>query len=160
MINHNGDIVYSDKKETDFATNLRLGPYARTSLATAFKEAQKQNDGYVAIADFSFYDLSYGEPAAFAATPIYNNTELIGVLVVHISTDRLNAVMTSKRQWEAEGRKQTLAALVRGNFFGYSVLLANAPSATGVVAAEDLKVLVLETDAVQKMLNKNPRFAQ
>ncbi|NJM97665.1 MAG: Crp/Fnr family transcriptional regulator [Phormidesmis sp. RL_2_1] len=48
----------------------------------------------------------------------------------------------------------------RGDFFGYSALLANAPSPMSVSAADDLEVLILETDAVQKMLNKSPRFAQ
>ena len=60
----------------------------------------------------------------------------------------------------SEGRKQHLDDLGRGDFFGYSALLANEPSTADVVALEDLEVLVLETDAVQNMLNKNPRFAQ
>lgn len=59
-----------------------------------------------------------------------------------------------------EGRRQTLADLGRGDFFGYSALLANEPNPAAVTAVEDLEVLVIETDAVQKMLNKNPRFAQ
>ena len=107
LINNNGDIVYSVKKETDFATNLRLGPYARSSLAQAFKEAQKQNNGYIAIADFSFYVPSYGEPAAFVATPIYDNTRLVGALAIQIPTDRINAVMTSQGRWAEEGLGET-----------------------------------------------------
>lgn len=107
IINNNGDIVYSTKKETDFATNLRLGPYARSSLATAFKEAQKQNSGYLAITDFSFYEPSYGQPASFAATPIYSDTELIGVLAIQIPSDEINLMMTSKGQWEDEGLGKT-----------------------------------------------------
>lgn len=59
-----------------------------------------------------------------------------------------------------EGRRQTLAELGRGEFFGYAALLANEPNPAAVIAIEDLEVLVIETDAVQKMLNKNPRFAQ
>ena len=103
LINNNGDIVYSTQKQTDFATNLRLGPYARSSVATAFKEAQKQNSGYIAIADFSFYEPSYGKPTSFAATPIYKGTDLIGVLAIQIPADEINAIMTSQGQWEAEG---------------------------------------------------------
>ena len=60
----------------------------------------------------------------------------------------------------AGGRRQTLGDVVRGDFFGYAALLANEPSAMTIVAAEDLEVLVLEVDAVQKMLTKSPRFAQ
>ncbi len=50
--------------------------------------------------------------------------------------------------------------MTRGDFFGYSAVLANEPSPMTVTAAEDLEVLILEIDAVQTMLNKTPRFAQ
>ena len=115
LINNNGDIVYSVRKETDFATNLRLGPYARSSLSAVFAEAQKQNSGYVAISDFSLYAPSYGEPAAFAATPIYDNANLIGVLAIQIPVDEINAVMTSDRQWAAEGLGETGETFLAGN---------------------------------------------
>ena len=115
LIDNNGDIVYSVRKESDFATNLRLGPYARSSLAAAFKEAQRQNSGYVALSDFSFYDASYGEPAAFAATPIYDGTDLIGVLAIQIPSDKINAVMTSNGEWEEEGLGKTGETFLVGN---------------------------------------------
>ena len=50
--------------------------------------------------------------------------------------------------------------MVRGDFFGYSALLAREPSPMTVTATSDLEVLVLEVDAVQKMLNRTPRFSQ
>jgi len=57
-------------------------------------------------------------------------------------------------------RLQTVAEMTRGDFFGYSALLANEPSPMTITAVEDLEVLVLETDAVQSMLNQTPRFSQ
>ncbi|MGC1305634.1 MAG: mechanosensitive ion channel domain-containing protein [Phormidesmis sp.] len=59
-----------------------------------------------------------------------------------------------------QGRQHTIAEMTRGDFFGYSALLSNDPSPMTIKAAEDLEVLVLETDAVQKMLSEAPRFAQ
>ena len=56
------------------------------------------------------------------------------------------------------GREHKIAEMTRGDFFGYSALLANEPSPMTVTASEDLEVLVLEIDGVQKMLNKTPRF--
>jgi small-conductance mechanosensitive channel len=58
------------------------------------------------------------------------------------------------------GRNHTIAEITRGDFFGYSALLANEPSAMTISAAEDLEVVILEVAAVQNMLNKTPRFAQ
>jgi class 3 adenylate cyclase len=107
LIDTEGNIVYSVKKETDFATNLGIGPYSRTSLAMAYKDALRQNNGYVAIADFSFYEPSYGYPAAFMATPIYRGTELIGVLAVQLSVDKINAAMTENENWRQDGLGET-----------------------------------------------------
>ncbi len=61
---------------------------------------------------------------------------------------------------DTSSRRHTIAEMTRGDFFGHSALLANEPSPMTVTAAEDLEVLVLEIDAVQKMLNKTPRFSQ
>ncbi|MFK8182189.1 MAG: mechanosensitive ion channel domain-containing protein [Phormidesmis sp.] len=59
-----------------------------------------------------------------------------------------------------QGRSHTIDEMARGDFFGYSALLARAPSPMTVTATDDLEVLILEVDAVQKMLNRTPRFAQ
>jgi len=61
---------------------------------------------------------------------------------------------------DESGRGHTISEMSRGDFFGYSALLSNEPSPMSITAVEDLEVLILETDAVQKMLNQTPRFAQ
>ena len=107
LIDNSGNIVYSVFKEVDFATSLTIGPYARTSLATVYKEAQKQNSSYIAMADFSFYSPSYGEPAAFMATPIYRGTELLGVVAIQLPVDEINEVMTGNSNWLSDGFGET-----------------------------------------------------
>ncbi len=103
LIDNDGNIVYSVNKEADFATNLRIGPYARSSLATAYKDALRQNSGYVTISDFSFYEPSLGAPAAFIATPLYQGTDLIGVMAIQVPVDQINSVMTSDGNWTRDG---------------------------------------------------------
>ncbi|MEM8503092.1 MAG: mechanosensitive ion channel domain-containing protein [Cyanobacteria bacterium P01_D01_bin.1] len=61
---------------------------------------------------------------------------------------------------DPKGKKYTVAEMTRGDFFGYSAVLANEPTPMTVTATEDLEVLILEVEAVQKMLNRAPRFAQ
>lgn len=61
---------------------------------------------------------------------------------------------------DPKGKKYTIAEIGRGDFFGYSAVLANEPTPMTVTATEDLEVLVLEVEAAQKMLNRAPRFAQ
>ncbi|MEO0768563.1 MAG: mechanosensitive ion channel family protein [Cyanobacteria bacterium J06649_4] len=58
------------------------------------------------------------------------------------------------------GKQYTVSELTRGDFFGYSALLANEPSPMTISATADLEVLILEVEAAQKMLNKSPRFSQ
>ncbi|MEL6938368.1 MAG: adenylate/guanylate cyclase domain-containing protein [Cyanobacteria bacterium J06598_1] len=115
LIDNDGNIVYSVFKEIDFATNLVLGPHARSNLANAYRDAQRQNSGYVAIADFSFYQPSYGSPAAFMATPIYQGTELIGVLAVQVPVDEVNGVMTNNANWQQDGLGDTGEAFLVGD---------------------------------------------
>lgn len=107
LIDNDGNIVYSVFKEVDFATSLRIGPYARSSLANAYRDAQKQNSSYIALSDFAAYTPSYEEPAAFMATPLYDGTELVGVLAIQVSVDEVNEVMTSDGNWSEEGLGET-----------------------------------------------------
>ncbi|MDJ0681130.1 MAG: adenylate/guanylate cyclase domain-containing protein [Xenococcaceae cyanobacterium MO_167.B52] len=103
-----GDIVYSVEKQTDFATNIYYGPYTTTSLGDVVREIQKSPDpGFVAVGDFETYRASYAKPAAFLATPIYNNFELIGILAFQISIDQINKIMTGNQNWENSGLGKT-----------------------------------------------------
>ena len=103
LIDNKGNIVYSVEKEIDFATSLLFGPFASSNLAEAYKDAQKQNSGYVAMVDFDFYVPSYSAPAAFMATPIYDGTELVGVMAIQLSADEINRVMTGNQGWTDDG---------------------------------------------------------
>jgi len=103
LIDNGGNIVYSVAKEVDFATSLLLGPFAQSNLAQVYKDAQKQNSGYVAISDFDFYAPSYGSPSAFMATPIYQGTDLIGVMAIQLPVDKIAGVMTNNQNWEQDG---------------------------------------------------------
>ena len=92
-----GDVVYTVDKELDFATSLVDGPWAQTNLARVFQEASRASDpNAVAIVDFERYAPSYGEPAGFVASPIYDGREKIGVLAFQIPLDRISALMNDR----------------------------------------------------------------
>ena len=71
LIDNGGNIVYSVAKEVDFATSLLLGPFAQSNLAQVYKDAQKQNSGYVAISDFDFLCAILWQPVG-----LYGNADL------------------------------------------------------------------------------------
>ena len=103
-----GHIIYSVYKETDFATSLTDGPYANSNFAAVVDAVRKNPEpGAVQIVDFASYRPSYGAPAAFFATPIYDGSQQVGILAAQLPVDRINNVLTGNRNWQNEGLGET-----------------------------------------------------
>ncbi|WP_370979156.1 methyl-accepting chemotaxis protein [Agaribacterium sp. ZY112] len=91
-----GDIVYSVFKELDYATSLLDGPYRDTNFADAFNNAARLDKGEFSLVDFASYTPSYEAPASFIATPIFDNSERIGVLVFQMPLEPVDAIMDQR----------------------------------------------------------------
>lgn len=99
-----GNIIYSVFKEVDFATSLQNGPYQLSGLAKAYEKIRKKPFlGNVVLVDFEQYAPSYNTPAAFMAAPIFDGSEILGVIAAQLNIDSLNAFMTSSEQWREVG---------------------------------------------------------
>jgi methyl-accepting chemotaxis protein len=99
-----GNIVYSVKKEIDFATSLISGPFQNSNLASAFRSAAEElKEGEIKLVDYEIHEPSFGEPAAFIATPIYEKGEKIGVIALQLAVDRLDMILTSNKKWKESG---------------------------------------------------------
>lgn len=110
------DIVYTTSKQTDFATNLDLGPYRRSNEATALELVRNNTErGSAQLVDFELYRPNYGSPAAFLTAPIYNGNHLVGVLLVQVSLTAVNKIMTDNQQWVQLGLGQTGETYLVGN---------------------------------------------
>ena len=108
-------IVYSVTKETDFATNLRSGPYRNSNLADLALRVERNADLQEAqFADFALYRPSYGAPAAFMGAPVFFRDELVGILAVQLSIDKINNIMNYGGEWVANGLGQTGETLLAG----------------------------------------------
>ena len=82
LISPQGNVVYSQTHEADFATNLFTGPYRNSGLAKASRNAFATLQG-----DFSEYELyapSANAVAAFIAEPVMRNGKVLGVLALQI----------------------------------------------------------------------------
>ena len=114
-----GNILYTVEKETDFATNIFDGAYASSSLAEVVKKASKgRSPDFVAISDFEPYRPSYGIPAAFVASPIFDGSKMIGVLAFQLSIDKINRIMTSNQNWSQSGLGDTGETYLVGADYG------------------------------------------
>lgn len=103
-----GDVMYSVKKEVDFATNLYTGPYSGSNLAQLAKSLKTDSDIKIAkFQDFAPYRPSYGAPAAFVGIPLIKDSRIIAGLIFQVPIDQLNDLMTNKGNWERDGLGKT-----------------------------------------------------
>ena len=94
LIAPDGTVLYTVSKEADFATNILDGPYALSGLARAFAAARNERgEGFVHVEDFDFYRPSLGVPAAFLASPVYDGSELRGVVAVQFAPTRIDQLL-------------------------------------------------------------------
>ncbi len=99
-------IVYSTNKEIDFGTSLDSGPHSGTSLAgLVVNTAASGQPGTVIGVDFTSYGPAFDTPTAFAATPLFDGDQLVGVLAVSLSSDVIDAIMT--RDWRGDRLGET-----------------------------------------------------
>ena len=113
-----GNIVYSVARRKDFATSLISGPYRSSSIATAFRSARDSTGAdFVRFVDFAPYEPTSLKPAAFVASSIHDGSSRVGVLIVQMSIDEINNVMTSNRHWQQEGLGRTGETYIVGDDF-------------------------------------------
>lgn len=99
-----GDIIYSVFKELDYTTSLKNGAFAQSGIGEAFRKANAANAAdYTVLTDFASYSPSYQDPAAFIASPIYDEGKKIGILIFQMPIDNINNIMTHKQQWSDAG---------------------------------------------------------
>ena len=101
LISLQGDVVYTQAHEADFATNLITGPYRNSGLSYVAREALNTlQDG---VSDFERYAPSHGAIAAFMAFPIVAEGKLEGVLALQIYSERVFQVVTDNVGLGASG---------------------------------------------------------
>ncbi|MCW8944499.1 MAG: methyl-accepting chemotaxis protein [Sedimenticola sp.] len=99
-----GDIIYSVFKELDYTTSLKDGAFANTGIGIAFAKANAATSpGFSYLTDFDAYPPSYQDPAAFIASPIFEDGKKIGVLIFQMPIDYINNIMTHNQKWQEAG---------------------------------------------------------
>jgi diguanylate cyclase (GGDEF)-like protein/PAS domain S-box-containing protein len=91
LIDLQGDVVYSQKHESDFATNLQDGPYRNTGLARAFRDSRMTLES--AVSDFERYQPSKAM-AAFVAVPVFGAGKLLGVVAFQLDISEIYQAVT------------------------------------------------------------------
>jgi methyl-accepting chemotaxis protein len=103
MVDTKGNLIYTDFKEKDYATNLKSGVYANTGIGKVYAKGMNLNAGEVAFDDFAPYEPSYNAAASFIATPIFVNGVKKGVLIFQMPVDQINAIMQFNGHFKKAG---------------------------------------------------------
>ena len=115
-----GDVLFSVSKEADMGSNLKTGVYADTALAKTFEEIRKSRDPYfLYISDIEHYKASFGEPAFFIGSTVFNGDEFIGALIYQLNPEAIDRVMTDNKQWEKQGLGKTGESFLVGQDFKF-----------------------------------------
>lgn len=89
IIDVNGNIGYTYKKEEDLHTNILSGPYQKTSLNEAFLNAL---NGKNTLSQFLYYPPSNQE-AAFVAKAVKQNGVTVCVTVIQIDVRKMHSII-------------------------------------------------------------------
>ncbi|MBZ2183409.1 MAG: HAMP domain-containing protein [Bryobacter sp.] len=100
----NRRVVYTVSKEIDFGILLGEAPYRDSALGRVVDKAMSigESDGWV-LSDYEPYVPSSLAPAAFIAAPLFRAGARVGILVMQVSIDEVNRVMTNDQHWQDEG---------------------------------------------------------
>ncbi len=88
--------MFTVTHENDFGTNLSTGKYKDTHLAELWRNVKDKKQ--TLITDYQSYAPSNGEQASFVGTPVYKDKKLIGVLVIQISSKKINEIVHSTKK--------------------------------------------------------------
>jgi len=114
MTDLKGNLIYTDFKEKDYATNLKSGVYNDTGIARVYQKALQLSQGEIAFDDFAPYEPSYNSAASFIATPIFIDGTKKGVLIFQMPVDRINAIMQFNGKFKDAGLGESGEAYLVG----------------------------------------------
>lgn len=85
-------VIYSVFKESDFGANLNDAYLASSGLANAVNKALSKPDAGPVFVDMKPYAPSYELPSAFIATAVRNGSEVVGVVVTQMTSEKIEAL--------------------------------------------------------------------
>jgi methyl-accepting chemotaxis protein len=142
LIHPRGRVFYSVKRRSDHGANLSGGTYAETGLGRAFRQAMERDT--LVFADFESYPAADGQPTAFMARSIRDETGTGLAIALALSIDPLNALMGQRAgmgqtgesylvgpegRMRSDGRADPETFSVRASFAGNDRGRVNTPSA-------------------------------
>ncbi|WP_051145119.1 methyl-accepting chemotaxis protein [Thiomicrorhabdus sp. Kp2] len=96
-------VLYSVNKGSDFGVNIATNPLKNSGLNAVYQNAKNLTANQTAFTDFSRYAPAGNLPQSFMAAPVVYQGKTLGILVVQLDTEQLNAIMTDNSGMGASG---------------------------------------------------------
>jgi hypothetical protein len=130
LIDVNGDVFYTVRKQADYHKNIFTGELGKTSLAKRLRSGAK-----TAFVDYSYYSVSE-EPSAFMIEPVLDGEKLLGWFVLQNAVNKINAMFSGGKEFGATGEvflvNKTRSMLTDSRFLPSSTILRKQLSAKNV----------------------------
>ncbi|WP_238376434.1 bifunctional diguanylate cyclase/phosphodiesterase [Thiobacillus denitrificans] len=94
LVDAEGNVLFTLKREPDLLSNLRHGPYRDTELAAGYARAMRS--GKPLLTRFAPYAPSDNRPTAFYVTPLRIDGEVHGALALQLDVQRLMTVTVDR----------------------------------------------------------------
>jgi PAS domain S-box-containing protein len=115
-----GYVVYSVKKNLDFATNLYEGPFKNSALGIAFKAAiGLPSAGSFQITDESIYLPALLKPTLFISAPLFSGNEIKGVIIFAVEATSLDKLLDTQNEGFTDNSG------MKSYFLGYDLFYRN-----------------------------------
>jgi PAS domain S-box-containing protein len=121
LVDYNsGYVVYSMKKNLDFATSLYEGPFRNTALGIAFKAAiGLPSAGSFQITDESVYLPALLKPTLFISAPLFSGNEMKGAVIFTVEAASLDKLLNTQNDGLVDNSG------MKSYFLGYDLLYRN-----------------------------------
>ncbi len=159
LINPNGLMCYSAKKESDYQTNLLTGPYADSGLGRLVSSVMMKKR--IGLSDFAPYAPSNDKPAAFIAQPLLHGEEIEIVVAMKLSSDAINQVMQERTGMGQTGETYLIGPdkLMRSDSYlspeTHSVETSFADPEKGKVDTESAQSVLSGKSGAQEVIDYN-----
>lgn len=91
-----GHVMFTQAQESDIGANLGSGKYKESGLARLWQKVVREES--IVIEDFSSYNPSGGEQAAFAGGPVYSEDgSLVAVVALQIPSGAINDIIQQRQ---------------------------------------------------------------
>ena len=109
LVNFDGLILYTARKEADFGTSLREGPFAGTELGQLFEELESTDyTGDVPLnTDYIKYMPSGDKSTWFIGTLIKDHGLPTGIVILQFESTSIDNIMSNNGDWPSAGLGET-----------------------------------------------------